>query len=202
MPPSATSLPRWTWLPLPRPERPDPRAAERVARDWLGRQLDCDAESLPIHRDARGRPRLEGPFEGWDCNWSHSGDGLLVILGHGMQVGIDLECQRPRPRALELSRRFFADAETRWLEGLAPADLSRGFLRLWCAKEAVLKAHGHGLSFGLDRVMFADRGDGLRMLHCDEALGSPDQWQVCELAPASGYLGAMAVWLRPPITAG
>ena len=57
-------------------------------------------------------------------------------------------------------------------------------------------------TLGLDRVVFADRGDGLRMLHCDEALGSPDQWQVCELAPASGYSGAMAVWLRPPITAG
>lgn len=197
--PSAAPLPlRWTWLPLARTPGSAAGAAEQAARAWLGRQLGCAAEKVPLRRDARGRPRLADPFSAWDCNWSHSADGLLVALVRGMPVGADLEWVRPRPRALELSRRFFAASETRWLEGLAEIDRTPAFLRLWCAKEAVLKAHGHGISFGLERLVFADTGAGLRMVECDPALGSPDGWSVQELAPAPGYVGAVAGWLHPP----
>jgi len=178
--------PRWTWLPRDR----SGSAAEPRVRDWLGVQLDCPAARLPITRDPRGRPQLGRPFSDWDCNWSHSGDGLLVVLGRRLRVGADLEWPRPRPRALELARRFFHASEAGWLAG--HGETERAFLRLWCAKEAVLKAHGHGLSFGLDRVVFTDSADGLRLQACDPALGAPADWTVRELVPAAGYLGALA----------
>lgn len=183
----AAMNPRWIWLPLP---RGDP--AEPIARAWLGPRLGCPAETLSISRDGHGRPRLDAPFDGWDCNWSHSGAGLLVALGEAMQLGIDLEWQRPRPRALELARRFFHDREFDWLAALAGAARERAFLRVWCAKEAVLKAHGRGLAFGLDRLAFVDTHEGLRLVECDPALGGPTCWTVQELAPAPGYLGALA----------
>lgn len=179
--------PRWIWLPLPRGEPGEP-----VARQWLAPLLACAMEALPIRRDTHGRPWLDEPFSDWDCNWSHSGAGLLVALGRGLRLGIDLEWQRPRPRALELARRFFRDSEADWLAALPESERERAFVRLWCAKEAVLKAHGRGLAFGLDRLAFADTPDGLRMLDCDPALGSPAAWTVQELAPAPGYLGALA----------
>src|SRR5690606_16251901 len=138
----------------------------------------------------RGRPRLDEPFSDWDCNWSHSGAGLLVALGRSLRVGADLEWLRPRPRALELARRFFHTDEATWLA--AHGEPEHAFLRVWCAKEAVLTAHGHGLSFGLDRLVFADTAEGLRMQACAPALGSPADWTVRELTPAAGYLGALA----------
>lgn len=189
LPAPAATNPHWIWLPLP-PRGP----AEPVARAWLGEQLGCEGDALPIHRDRHGRPRLAEPFGHWDCNWSHSGSGLLVALAAGVRLGVDMEWPRPRPRVLALARRFFHGSEADWVAGLAQALRERAFLRLWCAKEAVLKAHGQGLSFGLDRVVFASDGDGngLRMLHCDPALGSPVDWQLRELVPAPGYLGAMA----------
>ncbi len=183
--------PRWTWLPLP-PGAP----AEPLARAWMAPLLGCAADALPIGRDPHGRPRLGEPFSDWDGNWTHSGAGLLVALGRRQRVGIDLEWQRPRPRALELARRFFTRAEAEWLAGLADAGRERAFLRLWCAKEAVLKAHGRGLAFGLDRLAFVgvdtDADAGLRLVDCDPALGRPSEWSVRELAPAPGYLGALA----------
>ncbi|GAB2629301.1 4'-phosphopantetheinyl transferase family protein [Novilysobacter erysipheiresistens] len=188
---TVTADPCWTWLPLP----PD-ASAEPLARAWMARLLDCAADALPIGRDRHGRPWLDEPFSDWDGNWSHSGAGLLVALGHRQRVGIDLEWQRPRPRALELARRFFTGAEADALAGLAAPQRERAFLRLWCAKEAVLKAHGHGLAFGLDRLAFAgvdtDADAALRLVACDPALGRPSEWNLRELAPAPGYLGALA----------
>lgn len=195
---AVSASPSWTWLPLP-PGAP----AEPRARAWMAPLLGCPAEALPIGRDRHGRPRLGEPFSDWDGNWSHSGAGLLVALGRRQQVGIDLEWHRPRARALELARRFFTGAEADALAALAIPERERAFLRLWCAKEAVLKAHGRGLAFGLDRLAFAfadpDAGTetSLRLVDCDPALGRPSEWHLQELLPAPGYLGALA-WRAEP----
>ena len=63
--------PRHTLLPLH--DRAD---AERLARGWLAQQWEVDAAALPLHRDARGRPRLTAPMQDVDAGWSHSGDHL------------------------------------------------------------------------------------------------------------------------------
>lgn len=180
---------RWALLPHA-PRSP----AEPLARDWLGAELGLRPGcALELCRDERGRPRLDPPHGGHDCNWSHSGEALLVALGAGVRVGADLERIRPRPRAQALAERYFTAPEARWLATHRQhAELDRAFLRLWCAKEAVLKAHGHGLSFGLDRLRFALQTDALQLVACDPALGDPGQWTLRELQPAPGYLAALA----------
>ena len=113
-----------------------------------------------------------------------------------MVLGVDLERWRPRPRALELAARYFAPGETRRLRAL-PADAREAaFLRLWCAKEALLKAHGRGLAFGLHRLEFSGMDDAadapLRLVACDPALGEPGRWQLHEWEPQPGYRAALA----------
>ncbi len=187
--PTAEPAPvRWAWRAHP-PRVP----AEPLARQWLAAELGVPAAALPLSRDPRGRPRLGESLAGWDCNWSHSGDGLLIALGKDVQIGIDLERVRPRGRALDLAQRFFTAPELAWLHA-APSTAVRdhGFLRLWCAKEAVLKAHGHGISFGLHRLRFAPEAGRLRLVECDPELGAPEQWSLRELQPEPDYLGALA----------
>jgi 4'-phosphopantetheinyl transferase len=184
------SPPRWAW----HPHRAGV-AAETIARAWLAHQLDCTAEQLPLSRDDFGRPRLHASLAACDTSWSHSGDGLLVALGRDMDVGIDLERLRPRPRALAVAERYFTAAELAWLQVQAADARDEAFLRLWCAKEAVLKAHGRGLVFGLDKLAFA-QGDGvLALVACDPALGTPADWQLLEFIPQPGYRAALA-WRR------
>jgi 4'-phosphopantetheinyl transferase len=166
--------------------------AEPQVRHWLAALLDADPDALPLGRDHRGRPVLGAPLLGIDVSWSHSGEGLLMAHGEGVRLGVDLERLRPRPRALELARRFFAPAEAAHLASVGGDARGQAFLSLWCAKEAVLKAHGHGLSFGLDRICFAPDGDGWRLVACDPRLGSPGEWTVQAFAPAPGYLAALA----------
>lgn len=180
---------RWAWRAHPPGSR-----AEAQARAWLAAQLGVAPEALPLGRDARNRPALALP--GFDCNWSHSGGHLLLGLGTGVRVGVDVERVRARPRAVELARRFFAGEEAEAIARL-PAGAVRdlAFARLWCLKEALLKAHGHGLSFGLDRAVFAAPPEACRVLRLDPRLGSPERWQVRALDAPEGYVAAIA-WRR------
>jgi len=108
-------------------------------------------------------------------------------------VGVDLEYERPRKNALALARRYFHPAEVLWLAAQVD-DRARqtAFIRLWCAKEAVLKAHGRGLAFGLDRLQFEERGGVLHLHVCDAALGIASHWRLRELQPHDGYRAALA----------
>lgn len=169
--------------------------AQAQAAAWLAESLATETTRVAFARDTFGRPQLQPPLHAHDCNWSHSGEGLLVAVGEGVDLGVDLEWRRPRPRALALAERFFAPPEVQWLQASPDDTREARFLRLWCAKEAVLKAHGQGLSFGLHRLVFGE-DDGALVLHdCDAALGAASAWTVQELVPAPGYLGALA-WRR------
>jgi 4'-phosphopantetheinyl transferase len=184
--PDATA-PHWHWQSW-QPRQP----AEPVAVDWVARQLGVAPAALGLERDAHGRPRLDPRLEA-DASWSHSGEGLLLALARGARVGVDLERIRPRPRALELAARYFTADETAWLRA-QPAGAARdtAFLRLWCAKEAVLKAHGRGLAFGLHKLGFAEQHGGLVLVAADPALGPVDAWRLREIVPHPGYVAALA----------
>ena len=164
--------------------------AEPLVRDWLGAELDYAPAAIVLTRDLHGRPRLDAPHARFDLSWSHSGDGLLVALGEGIDVGVDLERLRPRPRALELARRFFHPDEAAWLAGLPEPARNDAFIRLWCAKEAVLKAHGRGIAFGLDKFGLAESDGTLAVREAHPHLGGP--WSLHEWAPRPGYRAALA----------
>jgi 4'-phosphopantetheinyl transferase len=181
------AAPHWQWLPW-HPGTP----AEDAARLWLAPQLHCAPQAIALVRDRHGRPRLQAPADA-DIGWSHSGEGLLLAFGRGATIGIDLEREHPRPRALDLARRFFDLSEAQWLEAQTDeATRAAAFVRLWCAKEAVLKAHGRGLAFGLHRLVFAEDGGRLRLVDADPGLGDAGLWQLEEFVPHPGYRAALA----------
>lgn len=226
------------WWPYRHGERAEPRVG-----DWIGARFGIPSSLVIFVRDARGRPRLDVAasaravggasvadresvrdpsfaLRDLDVNWSHSAECLIAARAHGWRVGIDVELLRPRPRAHALAARFFHPAEVAALSALAgdPERQLGAFIRLWCAKEAVLKAHGHGLSFGLDRLRFVlDEGvpdhdmpgdasivdvalpEGAhrepvtpRLVACDPALGRPEDWRLWTWAPRPGYLATLA----------
>ena len=185
----------WQWGPVQvwlLPHVPGTRG-EPQAREVLGERFALPPQAVPMTRDERGRPWLLPPWAHYGAGWSHSGDHLLLGLGEQVRLGVDLERLRPRPRMREVVARFFHPEEVRWLESLSDADCSDRFFRLWCAKEAMLKAHGHGISFGLHRLQFAEDSDGaLHLAWCDPALGDPARWTLHEWLAAPGYRAALA----------
>lgn len=188
MPHDPPDSPVRLWLlPHPRRERGEP-----YVRPLLCAALGCADEDLPLSRGSEGRPLLGRPYEDYDAGWSHSGDALLLALGASVQLGVDIEQVRPRPRARQLAQRFFHADEVQWLVGQPDAAMELAFVRLWCAKEAVLKAHGKGLSFGLEKLVFQQIDGTLRLVRCDAALGQPGEWTLREWTPLAGYHAALA----------
>jgi len=153
-----------------------------------------------VARGEHGKPHFPGAAGMLGFSWSHSQDTALFAVGRGplaFEVGVDVERVRPRARAIELARRFFAPDETAWLQGLGDVHVLGAFLALWTAKEAVLKAHGGGLSYGLHRVAFAPDGSYLAPRSFDGAVGPAEAWQVAQVPLEEGLVGSVA-WRGEP----
>jgi len=186
---------RWRFGPVTvwRRQHVPGQRGEPQAREVLAQALGGDPLALPLVRDPRGRPELSAALSRFGTGWSHSGDVLLVALGEGVRLGVDLELLRPRPRMLEIIRRFFHPAEIAWLEGLAEEARVPWFFRVWCAKEAMLKADGQGISFGLHRLQFGPADDGtLQLQWCDPALGDAARWHLHEWQASAHFRAALA----------
>jgi 4'-phosphopantetheinyl transferase len=164
-------------------------------RALLAAYLGERPEALVLIDGEHGRPGLAAPHESLAFNWSHSGDRALLAIARGIAPGIDLERWRPRPRALEIAQRFFCAEEAAALAMLDAEQLTSAFLELWTAKEAVLKALGRGIAFGLDRLRFTapPAAPGLLWLEEDDA----SEWQLQRLL-ADGEFVATLAWRGGP----
>lgn len=178
-----------------------PRAVTAAAREVLGRLLHAyaGADRVPeVERGTYGKPYVPA-CPGLEFNLSHAGHHVLLAFARGQALGVDLEREARRLSLLEIAHRFFAADEAEALRRLPEEARLRTFLRLWTCKEAVLKALGQGLNFGLDRLAFAidARGEVGSLLRIASEAGAAADWCVHALAPAPGLLGALA-WRGPP----
>jgi 4'-phosphopantetheinyl transferase len=179
------------------------RQVAAAAHSLLGRLLThySGIDRPPeIERTERGKP-FAPSLPGIDFNLSHAHDHVLIAITRGQPLGIDIERIERDVDVDALSRRFFAATEADALDALPEAIRAAAFVRLWTLKEAVLKALGEGLAFGLDRVAFALEGAGLPtgLAALAGEAGASDAWQLALLEPAPGFLGALA-WRGGPRT--
>jgi 4'-phosphopantetheinyl transferase len=133
-------------------------------------------QNVVVAQRPSGRPRLGegGPELGVSLSWR---DGtLLVGYSPRCAVGADIEADDPALDALTLARDHFAAAESRFVEAQPSAPAQRDlFLRLWVAKEAILKATGRGVYDGLDEPDLTPAIDGVRANARPFAFG-PTAW--------------------------
>lgn len=157
----------------------------------LGAYLGIDGDQVTLINGKHGRPALADVHDqSLGFNWSHSGSHALIAIGRGVAPGIDLERLRERPRVLEIARRYFSHEEAAALAALPATALHAAFLDLWTAKEAVLKALGRGIAFGLDRLSVTRTGDRLTLQRLE---GDDVQaWQLQRLNVDATLVAALA----------
>lgn len=165
----------------------------------LAGYLGIPESAVALGEDARGKPHLveaegvRGEDAALEFNWSHSGDHALIALSRHGAVGVDIERFGKNLRAIEIARRFFDTGEADVLAALDSDDRDDAFIGLWCAKEAVLKAAGEGLSFGLARLVFTHVAEAdWDLAATDPALGEAQNWRISGFDPAPGYRGCLA----------
>lgn len=105
---------------------------------------------IVITRRQSGRPRLDPPHPELGVSLSHRGDVLLAAMCTTGPVGCDVEIDDPALDAVRLSRDCFSAAEAKVIVQRPTGEARDLFLRLWVAKEAVLKVTGRGIHDGMD----------------------------------------------------
>lgn len=133
-------------------EHRDAYVAQHVmVRALLARYLAIPPASVAFARGTRGKPHLVG--RELELNLSHTEDVALLAIAR-VAVGVDVERLAAPIDEGELGRMVCAPDE------VPLAQSRRGFLRIWCRKEACLKATGVGLLDDLPSVSVArDRVD-------------------------------------------
>lgn len=165
----------------------------------LAAYVDAGPAPPELRDDEHGKPHVfvnGEEYRDLHFNWSHSGAFALVALASTVIPGVDMEQPRAGVKILDIAQRFFAPGEAKALAACEGAEREALFFRLWCAKEAVLKALGRGLAFGLERVAFERRGAFWWPGRFDTEAGDPASWQVQALSPVPGCAGALA-WRGP-----
>ncbi|HEY6943089.1 MAG TPA: 4'-phosphopantetheinyl transferase superfamily protein [Dokdonella sp.] len=178
-----------------------PRAVRDAARALLERLLRGYAGTAVVPAIAsgeRGKPFV--PSLPWlDFNLSHAGSLVALAFARNQPLGIDIEPLERRIGVDGIAARFFGARETAALGRVEASLRQAAFLRLWTHKEAVLKALGDGLGFGLDRIEFELKDDGRieRLLDVGAEAGQPVEWQLRSFEPKTGVVGCVA-WRGGP----
>jgi len=182
---------------VPSSAKASARTEEPWLRPLLAAYVGCRADELALIRGEHGKPRLAVPAT-LEFNLSHTRDGALVGISREQALGVDIETRHRSRPVVELAGRYFADGEAAALSRVAAPHRQVAFLRLWSCKEAVVKALGRGIGFGLARVAFAldAVGEPIHLNVIDASAGSIAEWQIVGLAPTRELVGALA-WRGP-----
>lgn len=174
-----------------------------MAARWLGTGLGRAAE-LEVKQHCRtcggahGKPRIDGV----ELSLSRSSDAVLVAAAPaGCAIGADLE-RIPAELFAGFDGFTLAPAERQSLP--QPGISSR--IRLWVAKEAALKATGHGLALDPRTLSIEPTSCGTAGTDSTEHLptsgepaGAPEPWTAVVRCAATDELnGTNIAWLSAP----
>jgi len=156
--------------------------ARATLRRLLAETAGCYAADLRFAANSHGKPSAELPLS---FNVSHSGDFAAIGISRSAEVGVDIEHMRENVEIVSIAQHYFCPSEVEWLTGLPTADQPSGFYRLWTLKEAVLKAHGAGLSVPLNEVCVWPAGT--------VTVADGEQWSASPWDAPKGYAAAVAI---------
>lgn len=165
-----------------------------VLREALAFFTGARPESLEFVPSPQGKPCLPA-FPEFQFNLAHSGSLMLLALSTAGEVGVDVERFRPLQDAQAIARRYFTPREAGWLEAQAHEDRDAAFFKLWVRKEAVLKAAGHGIAFGLNQVEVIDPDGGFPET-VTQGPSPRTHWRLHGASPADGFDGVVATPMR------
>lgn len=168
-------------------------ATRAALRRLLGAYLRISPERIELGESPAGKPFLiAGPeAERLEFNCSHAETTALIAFARQTPVGIDLENIERKLDPAAIAQRWFTEQEqAAW----AAAKQSRlDFFRVWTRKEAVLKAHGGGLSAGLDKFSVAAGMGKIGVLWPPLVAWEGGTFAVYGIDPGEGMIGALAV---------
>jgi 4'-phosphopantetheinyl transferase len=159
-------------------------------RRLLAVRQACRPEEVRLRAGAHGKPCVAGGA-GPHFNVSHCDTAAVIAFSDDGPLGVDIERLDAMPGMRGIARTFLSAAE---LAALQREDAAEPPLRrLWCRKEAVLKAWGCGLATSPSDVDLGDPAMPAGQVMAADGLLTA--WRDLDL-PA-GLLGAIALTTGP-----
>jgi len=173
-----------------------------LLRERLARALGCAPSAVALREGAHGKPELDAAQRARapHFNLAHAGSACLIALTRVGPVGVDLE---PHTSArgsgnagdrdlARLAERILGPEERREHEALPLAARPAHFFDAWCAKEALLKALGEGLTRAPESIRLA-RGGARPLARVSEPASAAWTAEIETLPLGDGWSGAVCV---------
>jgi 4'-phosphopantetheinyl transferase len=166
-------------------------------RQLLGSYTQTPPAQIVYTNNAYGKPRIgdpaaSPPLQTVQFSLSHSADVAVLAVGCQRELGIDIEVLRSIDS--RVAEKYFSSQEQHALKMLPPESWLAGFYRCWTSKEALVKGEGLGLRLPLHSFdVEADPRRPAALLAVRPEARIDGGWQLVELRPASGTIGALAM---------
>jgi len=148
----------------------------------------CSPREVTIGVGQHGKPRVEGV----EFSVAHSHGLVVLALCREAAVGVDVEWVAREIEALEIARSTFAPGEVKRIEEAAEGvERARAFFAVWTRKEAMVKAHGQGLTIPLESFE-APEGDAEQAVEL-VVKGEARKMYVRGVDAGDGFAAALAV---------
>lgn len=180
------------------------RARFIAGRGWLrlilGAYSGVGAERLELAGGPGGKPCLGGRLGATRLRFNFSGseDLGIVAVGHGREVGVDVERIKPIERLDDLVAHSLSRSERAVYEALPANRKLMAFYTVWTRKEAYMKATGRGLRLplaGLDVSLETGNGvgtgNGTVPLSVQDDADEGSRWSLRDVACGLEYTGAV-----------
>jgi 4'-phosphopantetheinyl transferase len=163
-----------------------------ILRRVLANYRQADPRALRFTIGKNGKPALadeSGPTA-LRFNLSHTEDLALIAVTLGHEIGVDVERVRPISELESIVDSYFTARERDTLRTMDNTNRRDAFYRCWTRKESYAKAIGGEIAVALSGF------DAMLSAPADLPAGGPARvsgWNLHELRPADGYVGAVAI---------
>ncbi|MGJ4939173.1 4'-phosphopantetheinyl transferase family protein [Bradyrhizobium sp. HKCCYLS1011] len=175
-------------------------AAHWLLRYALSRAAPLAPEAWQFTTERYGKPSIAPALSslGVTFNLSHTKGLVACAVGHGIEMGVDVERIAPERAELDIAERYFSADEVALMRAAPLAQRTQTFFRFWTLKEALIKATGEGLNRALDSFSFSFNPTAVRF-HPDDPTEAA-RWRFIEDQPTPNHALAMAIRSGPPQT--
>lgn len=121
-------------------------------RNLISSSIDINPQEIIFKYNSFGKPELSlsQNIKGLKFNLSHSGDLCLIAVTNDLDIGVDIEKVSYIENCSSIAQNFFSESEIMLLRFASNDERQELFYNLWTQKEALVKASGKGLTFGMD----------------------------------------------------
>lgn len=123
-----------------------------ILRSLLSDCISVAPDEIIFDYNSYGKPELSTAqnHHNYNFNLSHSGNYGMIGISNGNKIGVDIEKHKDIDGLMQIAENYFSKREVKLLSQNSGNKLIELFYTIWTQKEALIKASGMGLSFGLD----------------------------------------------------